>query len=56
MKQSVNDINYIKNEFLNRDFNSFYFQFSDVNYVNCNFKDDLLKLSFYEIMTIKEIL
>ena len=28
-------------------FNSFYFQFSDVNYVNCNFKDDLLKLSFY---------
>ena len=39
--------NYIKYEFLNKDFNSFYFQFSDVNYVNCNFKDDLLKLSFY---------
>ena len=39
--------NYLKYEFLNKDFNSFYFQFSDVNYVNCNFKDDLLKLSFY---------
>ena len=39
--------NYLKYEFLNKDSNSFYFQFSDVNYFNCNFKDDLLKLSFY---------
>ncbi|MAO71188.1 MAG: hypothetical protein CMD02_01605 [Flavobacteriales bacterium] len=39
--------NYLKYEFLNKYSNSFYFQFSDVNYVNCNFKDDLLKLSLY---------
>ena len=39
--------NSIRYDLLQKKYNSFYFQFSDVNLINSAFKDDLLKLSFH---------